>query len=274
MDFSIKEQFEGFLATPQIYAEDHILDYPLYHAFHLASPEELPEISAPGATILGKRMEHFFGSYIDQFTSEMILAHNRQIIQDQKTLGELDFLLKNSISGEISHVELIYKFYIYDEATGSSESDHLIGPNKRDSLGRKIDRLKKRQFPLLYHEATRNLLDEWEVAPNDVVQKMCFKASVFLPKRMDRIPLEIINPATISGYWIKTSEFTLEAYQKNKFFIPAKNYWPVKPERNSTWLTRQEIEPQLHQLLAKKFSPLVWMKTPSGKHERFFVVWW
>lgn len=274
MEFSVKEQFEGFLGTFQIFAEDHIFDYPLYPAFHLALPKELPEIPAPKASILGKRMEHFFTCFIDHFSSEEILTHNRQIIQDKKTLGEIDFLLKNPASGEISHIELVYKFYLYDPASGSSEVDHLIGPNKRDSLGQKLHRLQKGQFPLLFHKASGVLLKELKVVPEQVVQKMCFKASVFLPKHLTKLPSETINPATLSGYWIKASEFTLETYQRNQFFIPAKKYWPVHPERNSNWLSMQEIKPQLDQLLGRQFSPLLWMRTPEGKHERFFVVWW
>ena len=274
MEFSVKEQFEGFLSTPQIFIQNDIFEYPLYNAFYKAQAKELPDIEAPRASVLGKRMEHYFASYISHFTSEEVLAYNRQIIQNKLTLGELDFLLKDLASGAISHVELVYKFYLYDPASGSSELEHLIGPNKRDSLNRKLHRLQKRQFPLLFHKATENLLNELEVEPEDVVQKMCFKASVFLPKHMDQISFGKINPATISGYWIKASEFTSEAYQENRFFIPHKIFWPVNPERNNNWLSIQEIGPQLDQLLQNRFSPLLWMKTPEGKHGRFFVVWW
>ena len=274
MEFSEKEQFEGFLSTPQIFAENHIFEYPLYPAFHEAQARQLPEIAAPKASVLGKRMEHFFACYISHFASEDVLAFNKQIIQDKQTLGEIDFLLKDGSTGEISHVELVYKFYLYDPATGSSELEHLIGPNKRDSLNKKLHRLQKRQFPLLFKEATRKLLTELKVAPEDVIQKLCFKASVFLPAQNDTNSFNQFNPDTISGYWIKASEFTLDAFGENRFFIPDKIYWPVKPERNNTWLTIQEIRPKLEQLLKNNYSPLLWMKTPAGQHLRFFIVWW
>ncbi|NJY62588.1 DUF1853 family protein [Salinimicrobium sp. CDJ15-81-2] len=274
MEFSLKEQFEGFLSTPQIFAENDIFEYPLYPAFHVAKAKELPDIDAPGASVLGKRMEHYFATYISHFTSEEVLAYNRQIIQDKLTLGELDFLLKDRASGAISHTELVYKFYLYDPASGSSELEHLIGPNKRDSLNKKLHRLQKRQFPLLFHEATRNLLNELKISPEEVVQKMCFKASVFLPKQMDHIAFRKINHDTISGYWIKAAEFTSEAYQENGFFIPDKIFWRVNPERNTKWFSIKEIQPQLNRLLQNKFSPLLWMKTPTGQVVRFFVVWW
>lgn len=273
-EFTPEEQFQGFLMTSQIFAETTLCNYPLYQTSKLPPEGKLPEISAPTVSVLGKRMEHFFAAYVTHFTSEEILAQNRQIIQEKTTLGELDFLLKDSTSGEISHVELIYKFYLFDPDTGTSELDHLIGPNKRDSLNRKLERLQKRQFPLLFHETTRNLLNSLNIDAEHVVQKMCFKASVFLPKQMKKTSFIHINPETVAGYWIKAAEFTVDAYGRNIFFTPNKKCWPVLPERNNTWFSFEDIEEQIAPLLQNKFAPLLWMKTPEGKHERLFIVWW
>ncbi len=274
MEFTPEEQFLGFLNTSQIFAENAIFDYPLYHTTTLVPEKNLIKISAPIESVLGKRMEHFFACYVSQFTSEEIIAQNRQIIENRITLGELDFLLKESDSGELSHVELIYKFYLFDPGTGTSELDHLVGPNKRDSLNRKLERLQKKQFPLLFKEATKKHLTALNIDPENVVQKMCFKASVFLPKQMGKTSFDHINPHTIAGYWIKASEFTFEIFGQNTFFSPRKKYWSVFPEQNNTWLSFEEIEPQINILLYKKFSPLLWMKTPDGNLERFFIVWW
>lgn len=274
MNFTPEEQFQGFLATSEIFPQNFPGNYPQYRTLSSAPQEKLPEISAPTESVLGKRMEHYFACYVSHFTSEKVLAQNRQIFQQKETLGELDFLLKDTATGEISHVELIFKFYLFDPDTGTSELDHLIGPNKRDSLNRKLDRLQKRQFPLLFHEATKELLNFHQINAEDVVQKMCFKASVFLPKQMTSFSFDSINPQTITGYWIRASEFNFVEYGRNSFFSPKKKYWPVLPEQNSTWFSFKEIEEQVISLLENKFAPLLWMKTPEGKHERFFIVWW
>lgn len=274
MEFTVGEQFQGFLKTSEIFAENAFFDYPLYHTTHISSEEELPVIPAPAESVLGKRMEHFFACYVSHFTSEDIVLQNQQIIENKETLGEIDFLLKDSATGQVSHVELIYKFYIYDLETGISEMDHLLGPNKRDSLNRKLERLQKRQFPLLFREATKKVLSSLDIDPQDVVQKMCFKASVFLPKEIKKSSLKDINPAAVTGSWIRASEFTFDDYGENAFFTPKKRYWPVQPELNKTWFSFEEIKEQTNLLLNRKFSPLLWMKTPQGSYQRFFIVWW
>lgn len=274
MEFTPREQLQGFLATPEIFAENNFFEYSVFRATLSMAVDELLEISPPAASVLGKRMEYYFASYISNFTSEEILLQNRQIIRNKETLGELDFLLKDSVSDSYSHIELIYKFYLFDPETGTSELDHLIGPNKRDSLNRKLNRLEKRQFPLLFHPATRELLESLKIDPQHVVQKMCFKASVFLPKQMENSSFSLINPETVAGFWLRASEFTIEAYGKNRFFIPQKKYWPVLPQRNKTWFSFKEIGEQIHPLLKNNFAPLLWMKDPNGHYQRFFLVWW
>ncbi|WZL88929.1 DUF1853 family protein [Salinimicrobium sp. 3283s] len=274
MEFTTAQQFEGFLSTSEIFTENAIFDYPLYRTTGLTAGKNLPAVPAPTATVLGKRMEHFFACYVAHFTSEDVVLQNQQIIQEKETLGEIDFLLKETTSEEIFHVELIFKFYIYDPDTGFSEKDHLIGPNKRDSLNRKLERLQKRQFPLLFKEATKNMLQAYEIDLQQVVQKMCFKASVFLPKKLKPSALKEINPDCIAGFWIRASEFTFEDYGKNAFFSPKKKFWPVLPEHNHTWYSFEDIERQISPLLTDKFSPLLWMKTPNGSYQRLFVVWW
>lgn len=273
MEFSPKEQFQGFLKTPRIFVENDLFEYPPYETSNLV-PEEFPEVPAAPSSVLGKRMEHFFAFYVSCFTSEEILAQNRQIIQDKQTIGELDFLLKDPASEEVSHVELIFKFYLFDPDSGTTELEHLIGPNKRDSLNRKLEKLQERQFPLLFHPATKELINSLNIDPRIISQKMCFKASVFLPKQMRNPTFSAINPDTISGFWIRASEFTYETYGENTFFSPKKKYWPVLPERNKTWFSFEEIGKQIEPLLRNRFAPLLWMKTPEGEHERFFIVWW
>ncbi len=274
MAISVKDQFKGFIETPEIFAENGIFEYPLFKTLNRVPQISDFKPSAPPASVLGKRMEDFFAQYITHFTPEEILIQNKQVIQGKNTVGEIDFLLKDTSSEVISHVEMIFKFYLFDPDSGTSELDHLIGPNKRDSLNQKLKRLQKRQFPLLFHPATKDLLSSLKIDAEQVVQKMCFKAWIFLPLNMKDIEMSQINPETLSGYWIKAEEFTPKAYGENRFFIPGKFYWPVDPEVNEVWKSYKVIKEELHTLLQKKFAPLIWMKTPEGNYERFFVVWW
>ena len=273
MENKVLFQFAGFLNTRQIWKENKFPYQP-----YLLKPvpnAKLPKtLEFSPSMVLGKRMELFFQYYVTHFSHEEVLAHNEQVIFEKKTLGELDFILKNSISGEISHVELVYKFYLYvPEIQGDQAC--WIGPNQRDSFPEKLTRLQNNQFPLLYRKETLPLLNRLKIDPSEVTQKLCFKANLFLPKNWnEKINFSEINPDAVSGFWIKASEFTKEDYGNALFYSPKKPDWPVDPRENQTWFTYDEINLQITRFLEKDQSPLVWMKTSEHLLQRFFIVWW
>ena len=92
MEFTTAQQFEGFLSTSEIFTENAIFDYSLYRTTGFTAGKNLPAVPAPTATVLGKRMEHFFACYVAHFTSEDVVLQNQQIIQEKKTLGEMCLL--------------------------------------------------------------------------------------------------------------------------------------------------------------------------------------
>ena len=274
MEFSLKEQFEGFIRTPQIFSEVATFEYPPFTTPVSNLDRDPANMVEPESRVLGKRMEHFFHYYITHFSSLEVVAHNRQIILNKQTLGELDFLLKNPVSGQVFHIELIYKYYLYDPDWGTSEKEHLIGPNRRDSLNRKLTRLQKKQFPLLFNEATLELLLSLKINPEDVVQKMCFKAFVFQPKLQKEVIFSEVSNDTIAGYLIRIKEFTPEVYGENLYFSPKKKFWPVNPDENRRWFKYSEVLKQVNLFMKEQLSLLMWMKTPDGIVEKFFIVWW
>ena len=273
MTKSIKNQFFGFLATPSLWLKNDIFDYPLFHTnpdIPNISSEEIPQ---PQNYVLGKRIEEFFRFYIENFSEEEVLACNEQIINEKITVGELDFLLKNLKTSQVSHVELVYKFYLYDPSHSKIEIERWVGPNKRDFLLKKLDHLKQHQFPLLEHPATAKLLKEFKIPATEVEQKLCFKANLFLPVNHKQIP-PVVNPEAIQGFWMRPTDFSEEHFSQSSFFTPKKEDWPVFPGRNEKWISFQEFLPVINQLLKRQQSPLVWMKNKNGSCERFFIVWW
>lgn len=272
MENKLLYQFSGFLETPQIW--DRTGTFP-YKPFELKNfdLQKLPEnLHLPPTMVLGKRMERFFHFYITHFSEEQVVANNEQIIFEKRTLGELDFLLKNRKSGKISHVELVYKFYLYDPEI-IIESERWTGPNHRDNLSRKLNRLVKKQFPLLHRQETQPLLDNLGIQAEDVEQKICFKANFFLPwdHSSNRNHASL---ATVQGRWLHAGEFDKSRFGSAKFFSPKKPDWPILPRNNQQWFSFEEIQEQITPLLQKEQSPLIWMKTKEQEFHRFFIVWW
>lgn len=274
MENDVLLQFAGFLNTPQIWKEKNSLPYSLFTLKQIPISKLPKTLHFSPSMVLGKRMELFFQYYVTHFAEEEILAHNEQVIFDKKTLGELDFILKNSRTQEVTHVELVYKFYLFDPSI-SGDITHWIGPNRRDSFPEKLNRLKTQQFPLLHRKETLPILKRLNVDPTKIIQKLCFKANLFLPKKLaEKRDFSMINPEALAGFWIKASEFTKEDYGEAVFYSPKKPDWPVEPQQNKNWFSYDEIQPQIARLLDKEQSPLVWMKTSEKEYHRFFIVWW
>ena len=274
MDERLRQQFTGFIQTPQIWENNDSFPYPLFFLKETALTKQPKDLNIPPTMVLGKRVEKFFQFYIEHYAEEQVMAKNEQIIADKITLGELDFLLRNPTSGEITHVELVYKFYLFDPRPAPEEFQQWTGPNHRDNLLKKLNRLKTRQFPLLYNPATQNLLQELNVSAKEINQKLCFKANLFLPMELQKRHFNRINPEAIQGFWIKAMHFTAKRFGKGQFFSPKKPDWPIHPKHNEQWIGFEEILEQVNSMLKKEQSPLMWMKDGDGNLFRFFIVWW
>lgn len=273
MQDRIEKQFYGFLKTPQLKLTTASFPYSPY------VPSKMPQDlmlhkPQPTQVVLGKRMEEFFQHYVRYYSDQEILAHNEQIIHNKETLGEIDFLLKNVQSGEITQVELVYKFYLFDPEGDPEEFGRWIGPNKRDSLLKKLRRLQKRQFPLIFREETKPLLDRLGISAGEIIQKVCFKAWFFLPEGLPQEDYPEIDSEAVAGFYIKFREFSYDKFGRSLFFSPLKPNWPIFPEDNEEWMSFEDINKLILPLLTRKQSPLIWMKTSKTNFRRFFITWW
>ncbi len=271
-------QLQGFINTPPLWKNKDMFDLEQFHIPSFELPEnlliehEIPSLKTNH--VLGKRMESYFELLLKFSNGWQLLEKNVQIQKGKITIGELDFLLKNSASAEmITHVELVFKFYVYDPSF-REETSRWIGPNRKDSLLQKISKLKQRQFPLIFNPATQDRLNHLNLAPHNIEQKVCFKAQLFLPKKMKNKKLTLINEECICGYWINMEEFSSEEFTQSFFAFPQKQDWPVSPENNTTWINYSEVKEKVKEAHAKKRSPLVWVKKEDEVFEKFFVVWW
>ncbi|HSP11029.1 MAG TPA: DUF1853 family protein, partial [Salegentibacter sp.] len=223
--------------------------------------------------VLGKRMESFFELLIQNSVRYKRLANNIQISRDKITLGELDFLLKDLHTNQNIHLELVYKFYVYDPSF-SSEEARWIGPNRKDSFLQKMEKLKQKQFALLHKPETREFLKSLELIPEDLIQQTYFKAKLFVPRTFQQYKFPKLNQECVAGYYLSFKEFNSAEYKDFKYHAPSKQDWPVAPNFGRDWVSYSEISKQIILSLEKKKSPLIWMKRSETDFESFFVVWW
>lgn len=144
----LKEQFLGFYKTPALFNELYELKQFDFENIDISNID-YSKLSIDKKLPLGKRVEYFFEYYIKLALCYNIVNKNIQIIKDGNTLGELDFILYDNFKKRFEHVELVYKYYLYDPSF-ENELDRYIGPNRNDTLVKKLNKLKDKQLPLIF----------------------------------------------------------------------------------------------------------------------------
>ncbi|MDD7913992.1 DUF1853 family protein [Polaribacter ponticola] len=215
---------------------------------------------------LGKYIERFVSFELKQNSSIEIISENIQIQKEKITLGELDcIILKDK---EPIHLEVIYKFYLYDVNVGETNIEHFIGPNRKDSLIQKLKKLKEKQLPLLYSNECKDYLESIYLSVEKITQQVYFKAQLFVPLFLERIQLTKLNTNCIAGFYINKKE--LEQFKDCKFYIPNKKDWLIIPHQNITWLNYDQFKIDSNHYLVRNFSPMCWFKLPNGEIKKFF----
>ena len=195
-----------------------------------------------------------------------------QIKGEIETLGEIDYLVFDIETQQMLHIELACKFYLYDSDLNDPAISKWIGPNRKDTLKEKLDKLHFKQFPLLKQAETQVTLKKLNIDSNTIGQQLCLKAFLFIRKGMSRNQFSDNYRSCIVGYWIYFSEFISED-NKTLYAIPKKKEWLLPLENMEAWVNFSEALTIIMPLIDAKKSTLVYRKK-NAIISRFFVVWW
>jgi len=115
---------------------------------------------------LGLRFEGFVSFWFSSISPNFrLLAQNIQLNEiagdtRSRTIGEIDFIIKELKSNKIIHLEVAVKFYL--GTSSFTDPYRWFGTNTHDQLGKKIDHLKYHQTQLSLHHSEQlpYLIDE------------------------------------------------------------------------------------------------------------------
>ena len=257
----------------------HSEDYPFENFCFKETNIDDNKFNFPKQLILGKQAEAAFEAYLNYSVHYEILKKNIQIYSlpsghsslKKETIGELDYIVKEVSTQKIIHIELACKFYLYDKASSNCEEERWIGPNRKDSLFDKLQKIKYKQFPLIRKEETKKYFKNHDI-PLPYRQKLCLKAFLFIPKAMDINTLTKNYRDCIIGYWITYEEF-LSLDEDGDFAIRIKKEWLSQDLSGVDWMSFSAIKSEVLNGIRCQNSPLIYKKS-KRQVEVFFVVWW
>ncbi|MEM6515651.1 MAG: DUF1853 family protein [Bacteroidota bacterium] len=262
----LQKLYSGFNKTPNLWSGDSI--YGL-RQLEIDDNTSVFNRTQNRKLRLGQLAEQFVFNQIEHSKDFELLAENIQIQNGKETIGELDALI--SMESKPIHVEIVYKFFLFDDTVPKNGLQNWIGPNRRDSLIEKLEKLTQKQLPLLHSQFTKPYLQEFKLRADDINQKVIFKAQLFTPDNT-KFEFNDLNPEAHLGYYYRFSQ--LEKLKNHKFYIPRKIDWFLVPEVRVNWLTSENFRPLAKQFLHENRAFMFWMKKPNGELSKSFLVWW
>ncbi len=228
------------------------------------------EFQLPKNLRLGHLAEKIVSELIKSSTNYKVLYENVQVLEDKKTIGEIDFIIQEINTNRLIHMELAYKFYLFDPNISSEAINNWIGPNRNDSLKEKLEKLKRKQFPLLYHDCAKSQFNNIDI--DKVSQALCLLVSLFIPYEY-KASFNPIYEKAVKGYYIRFEKFISLDNSEKTYYIPSKKEWGVDPSENEIWIDFKGVEKYINTSIKEKQAVLCWQKYQAS-YLAIFIVWW
>ena len=180
---------------------------------------------------LGHRFETLLSFFFKLNKRYDVLAHNLQIQDKKRTIGEFDFIVQDTLLNKTQHWEVACKFYLGIGDTLQYSNWH--GPMLRDRLDIKFSQMQTKQSLLSNHTCATHQLNTLGI---HIDQRICLlKGRLFHPISNDHQ----YSPPHVSkdhqtGWWARASEFNKNSSLGNmKWAVLNKNQWFAPLEFNA-----------------------------------------
>lgn len=207
--------------TPSLFEESH----PIVSDPPFDTHSDINWAPYQGNRRLGFVYQHLCSQLFTATDTYSSIAEEIQLNHEGRTIGAVDFIVKNKKSEQFEHWEVAVKFYLLHQGL-------WYGPNAHDRLDLKLTHMLTHQLPLSGHEQFSKLHPLWAHAS----QHLLMQGRLYVnPFNSEPTPEECngykLNPTQISGRW---------CYQSQVHLIEE----PIYVIEKSQWLTgRNESSP-------------------------------
>jgi hypothetical protein len=167
---------------------------------------------------LGHRFETLLTYWLKHNGRHKILAQNLQIQDGNRTIGEFDFIVEDTLSNTVQHWEVACKFYLGVKNTNLTE--HWVGPMLKDRLDIKHNAMQTRQSKLSKHPAAQQKLKQLNIHIDEHICLM--KGRLFHPTQQATQMPEVVSSSHQRGEWIHADRFVEHFNQLNFQWLPLK----------------------------------------------------
>jgi len=243
-------------------------DYPDRISRLAACQDWLSALESASQRRLGLYVEELYACLMTEVLGWELLGRNIQISDGGRTLGELDFLLRNPLSGEVEHHEIAVKFYLGTHMEGPC----WLGPNSRDRLDLKVARLLEHQVRMAQHPATHALLAEMGL-PQPVRSRFLLPGYLFYPDGVPMPPPPDAANRHLHGNWMRARQIN-EAVLQHCVVLHKPDWlgsWRQERKPNGTAAMEQAVR-IANGAAPELFAQLEWQEGHWVERRRFFLV--
>lgn len=194
-----------------------------------------------------RRLGHYFERLYECLMQDLlgwdILLKNQPVRSNGITLGELDFLVRNPEDNVVEHHEIAVKFYLGHQ-NASQDRPLWYGPNARDRLDIKTQRLIDHQSQMTERPETRNLLMSLGIEM-PVRPRVFMPGYLFYPLTRSLTPPETIPSGHLRGDWLYINDLDEMSALGKLTAADGKRWIPlVKPHWLGPWRQQEIPDPQ------------------------------
>lgn len=202
---------------------------------------------------LGFYYENILNYILINLSLPIEIKRNIQVRSKTNTLGEYDFLVRLNDT-DTYHIECAVKFYL---CTGDgSRLDQYEGPNRRDRLDLKWNKMRNKQIRLSKTTDGYKTAKHLNLVPNHTL--ILIQGYLFYPFTTPPCPQHLhpsINPNHQQGWWIRNLHLNKILDDQLRYLILNKPYWLSCPELSEGEL--MTAESMMHYLEEQKHPQLI-----------------